>query len=81
MVNYELVKAEKQLVAGVNIRLTFKGLDKYSRVTVIVGFDLDDKSWMLAFMIGCEDGVDQPCNSVMVVDYFKSTEAVVVSHP
>ena len=36
---------------------------------------------MLAFMIGCAEGVNQPCDAEMVVSYFKSTEAVVVSHP
>ena len=38
-----------------NVRLEFKGVDNYSKVVAIVGFDLNKNMKMLAFGLVCID--------------------------
>ena len=47
LVNYRLVSAEHQLVAGVNVRLNYEGVDRYSTLTAVLGFDLKDNANLL----------------------------------
>ena len=40
MVNYVLKEAYYQVVSGINIRLHYTGTDNYTKVAVVVNFDL-----------------------------------------
>ena len=55
MVNYKLQAAAYQVVAGLNVRLEYKGIDNYTEVVAIVGFDLERTMKILAFGLVCQD--------------------------
>ena len=80
MVNYQLVKAEYQVVAGINVRLTYKGVDKYSTITATMGFDLKSNAKILQIEAGCQPGAAS-CSKTAAWEYFNAIEAMIISHP
>lgn len=53
MVNYKLTEAFYQVVAGINIRLHYTGTDNYSKVAVVVNFDLKKVPKLISFSVTC----------------------------
>lgn len=80
MVNYRVEGASYQVVAGLNIRVEYSGLDKYSKVVALVGLDLRQNPKMVAFGIVCGE-TTMFCSNTAVWEYFNSIESMLVRHP
>ena len=80
MVNYKLQAAAYQVVAGLNVRLEYKGIDNYTEVVAIVGFDLERTMKILAFGLVCQDS-GKYCTGEAAWEYFNSVETLIVRHP
>ena len=80
MVNYRLESAEYQLVAGVNVKLNYVGLDKFTTLTVILGFNLKNEAKLLHMEADCMEKTDV-CSRARAWEYFNAMEAMLISHP
>ena len=80
MVNYLVEGASYQVVAGLNIRVEYTGLDKYSRVVALVNLDLKQNPKMMAFGIVCGE-TTMYCSNTAAWEYFNSIESMLVRHP
>lgn len=80
MVNYQLEEASYQIVSGINIRLTYKGLDQYSTIVVVVNVSLLKIIRILSFSAFCANTYEY-CDSQMVHEYFFAVEGMIIKHP
>jgi hypothetical protein len=79
-VNYVIKKVEYQIVAGVNVRVSYEGIDNYTSITAVVNFDLKKNPSVQSFKVGCAYS-SQPCTAQIAWEYFTSIETIVVLHP
>jgi hypothetical protein len=56
IVNYDIESAAYQIVAGVNIQIVYKGLDKTTSINAKVYFDLNSRPFLTAFEVLCNQG-------------------------
>lgn len=80
IVNYEIDYAAYQIVAGVNIKIKYKGLDKSTSIEAVVFFDLNSRASLLSFYVSCnERSVD--CTEESASRIYNAVEGVILIHP
>lgn len=56
-----MVIVEYQVVAGINVRVQYQGLDQLTNLTVIINFDVKLKPTLLQFRLECQK-IGTGCN-------------------
>ena len=57
------------------------GLDKFSSIEAVVGFNLDLKPELLEFAVNCVDKNENDCSREIAWDLFYCIEGVILVHP
>lgn len=80
IVNYDIKDAFYQIVAGINIKINYKGLDKCTSIEAVVQFDLSSKPSLNSFQVFCVEGsLECSDNSAAVI--YNTVEGVILIHP
>lgn len=68
------------MVSGINIKLHYKGTDKYTLVTVVINFDLRKRPTIISFSVTCAPSYEY-CTTELAEDYFYAVEGMIIKHP